>query len=196
MLPKDFDVKLTYAAKGDLNNVGGIAASKYWQPTSAYDVDPALGSTPTAGYAELTAMFRYYRVLKFQVRLEVINMDEFPVTVCEGPFNLTPPGATVGYDVYVGNPLFRRHILSPLSSGTPKAIFMTPWIDVANFVGDEYVRTDPNYASVTNSVPANKVFHGFSIAPVKSGLTLVNGVGYIINIDMATRFTERVVLDA
>jgi hypothetical protein len=187
------DVWLTYQATGVLNNAAGTAASKYWDVNCAYDVDPALGSTSTAGFDSWTTQFRYYRVLCFQATLEVASLDDRPLSVVTGTFNLTPPGSTVGYDSYVGNPMFRRHLISPLPSGAPRTVLRTPVLQIKSVDGDKSVLTDPNYGSVTNTVPANKVFWGFSIAP--PGGTLTNGVVYAISIRMGTRFTQRVVLD-
>jgi len=187
------DVILKFTTSGVLNNPGGIAASKYYDVNCAYDVDPALGSTDTAGFNEWVTMYRYYRVLAFKVRLEICSKDDLPISITHGPFNLTPPGSTVGYDTYLGNPRFRRHLVSPQPSGAPVARFSTPNTQIQSIVGERYVLTDPNYASVTNGVPANKIFWGFSIAPL--GGTLTNGVAFIVTIEMSTRFTERVVLD-
>jgi hypothetical protein len=188
------DTWLTYQHLGVLNNPGGTAASKFWDVNCAYDVDPALGSTATAGFAEWGFLYRYYRVLKFQVFLEISTIDGNPMSLVMGIFNLTPPGSTVQYDQYLGNPWFRRKLISPTSSGRPVASFRTPVIDCANLVGDRNIFSDPNFASTTISVPSNKLFWGFSITPA-TGATLANGVTYSISIRMATRFSERNVLD-
>ncbi len=67
------------------NNAGSTYTSYRLRINGAYDPDPALGSGALPGFTEWAAIYRNYRVIKYEIEAEVSNLEAFPITVVASP---------------------------------------------------------------------------------------------------------------
>jgi len=104
MMPESWDATLKYAVLNTVTNVAGFAASVRFG-TNAYDVDPALGSTAMAGFAEFAAFYKKFRTLKIRYKFSVSNSEAFPMTIIHGCSTTVVASGSLGIG-YSTNPLF------------------------------------------------------------------------------------------
>jgi len=185
--PDSETIKLKYPIKGTLATVGTVIA-KRWTPNAAYDVDPALGSTSTPGFAEEAARFTYYRVEKFKLRVTFSNLDNLGVSLYSVVSNTDPGTAGTNYFNYAQSAFGRTFELAPFYSGRG-TVTLNQTVNIAQVIGMDISQAD-SFRSVTTSIPTDLVYWGFGI--YSNALTnFANGVSYSGTIEMYTRFYSR-----
>lgn len=126
----------------------------YFTPSSAFDVDPIIGSPTMAGFDQFAAFYGQYRVLASRIRIKYNNTDSVsPTTFFVMPTNATPSGFTVVEILSMrGNP-FCKWKMSGLLGSPPLEIenFMT----TQRIVGSQMVLWDDTHASLVSTAPAN-----------------------------------------
>jgi len=179
----------------NLTSVGAAFLQKKYRPTAAQDIDPVLGSTGTAGFAELAAFYTYYRVLSFRAVIDVINQETFGAVVYTIVTN-TDPGTLSGSQAlaYQMNPQVRTRMVSG-SSATNHARLVT-YVDCAGFVGSLTQIYDDNYRSSVSSIPNNNIF--ITLIGLSNGSSVFGANGLAINVKIALEieFFERLPLVA
>lgn len=166
-----------------------------FQPSAAYDVDPTVASTAMAGFNELSALFRSYRVKSSRIKVETActSLDSM-VQVTVLPTN-SDPGSSLpaGYAVSAREqPYAISKTAAPLGGGmcnifnsmTTKKIFGSPMTDY-----------DDNFAALVNTIPVNNWFWViifYSLATIPSAdPTLCN-----VYIEVDVEFYDRAFLYA
>jgi len=191
IIPHEYDTKLEFTYASTLNNTVGAAVSRRFTPNAAYDVDPTLGSTSTPGFSELATLFNYYRVVGYSYSIEMVNKETFPVLFVVTNTNLDP--GTSGLGSYMGNALTQSTLVSG-SAGGPCRYEFAGTLSVVEVVGSKAVELDDNYASLTSSLPTNKIWSAIGVDGL--GSTLTNGCGFLVRYVMHVRFFERKLLSS
>jgi len=120
IMPEEFDTRLKYIVDYQLTALAGPLASLRFT-SNAYDVDPQLGSTAMAGFAEFGNFYSRFRTLNLGYKFNVCNMESFPVSVIHG-FGVTSiASGSLGMN-YGENPLFTTAVLGP-TTGQSRASF-------------------------------------------------------------------------
>lgn len=189
ILPNEVDVWLQFVQTSLLTSGVNPYATKVFRPNAAYDVDPLLGSTATAGFSELAGIFQYYRVITYRYEVEFVNEQTFPVQAIVLNTNINPGTGTI--QGYAGNQWCQIHLLSGNAGGPCKHVFKGRH-NVGQIVGSAEVEMDDNYASVVNTVPTNTVWLSVSADSGIAGNILSTGVLILVKIWMFIRFFERV----
>jgi len=188
ILPPEAHVWLKFVDCISLLNAGASNATRRFKPTASYDVDPTLGSTSTAGFAEMAAVFQYYRVERYRYVIRVANRETFPLQVVVMDSN-TDPGTGV-ITPFIGNANTKFKMISGTQGGPNMCSFRGKHT-VAQIVGSSEVEFDDNFASLTNTVPVNVVWTTVGIDSGIGANTLNNGALVTIEIWMHVRFYER-----
>lgn len=179
----------------NLTSVGASFIQKKYRPTAAQDIDPVLGSTGTAGFAELAAFYTYYRVLAFRSVVDVINQETFGVVGYSIVTN-TDPGTLSGSQAlaYQMNPQVRLRMMS--GSAAQNHIRLNTFVDCASFVGSLIQVFDDNYRSSVSSIPNNNIFITLVFLSNGSSVFGTNGVAINVKIALEIEFFERLPLVA
>jgi len=189
ILPNEVDVWLLFVDYVTLTAGAGTAVTRRFKPNCSYDVDPTLGSTSTAGFAELAAIFQYYRVTTYRYVFEMVNRETFPLQVIVYNSN-TDPG-TGPITQYAGNQWCQIGLLSGNAGGPCKHVFRGQH-NVADIVGSAEVEHDDNFAALVNTVPVNATWLSVSADSGVAGTFIPNGASVLVKIFMLIRFYERV----
>jgi hypothetical protein len=193
-IPQSLAVRLPYQAVFLLTNSSVIASSKALRTNSAYDVDPALGSTNTQGYNRFAEDYNYYRVVRYRYELECYNQNNFPVTfvVISSIVNLTGSSGigTTDLSTIQNNPSAQVKMLTAGVNTSARAVFrktMSP----EQVEGTIMARTDDHYQSLTGNSPANLTWLNFSATACDGVSFLVNNIVVKVNLFMDTLFYGR-----
>jgi hypothetical protein len=113
IMPVEFDTTFRYTVVYTVGSAAAVLASIRFQ-SNAYDVDPVLGSTAMAGFAELAALYARFRTLSMKYKFNACNSEAFPVTVIHGFSTAVVASGSLGMN-YSENPLMHTGILGPLT---------------------------------------------------------------------------------
>lgn len=154
------------------NNAGSAYQSWRLRMNSAYDPDPALGTGALPGFTEWAAIYRNYRVLKFDYDWKVSNKDAFPQVVCGAPSQ-----ADLGLDYsnlvdFAGQPGGVSGEISALGGMDSETLRGS--IDLGEYTGNavQFLGND-GFGSSTSANPANLLYFNWGNF---AGSNLVNGI--------------------
>jgi len=157
LVPSETTVSLKYVLSQSLSAIGAQYATKRWTPNSAYDIDPILGSSAMAGYAEWAAFYSYYRVVAYKYSIAVTNAEAFPVAVYMLNTNVDPGVAGTNGQVQASNPLSQQALLGPLTGGANRKVFNRR-LRVSQVVGTMAPETADSFRAVTTAAPADLIW--------------------------------------
>jgi hypothetical protein len=184
--PNEFDIQLKFVDSVTASSVTTYA-NYVFLPNCPYDVDPAFGSTSTAGYSELAAIYQFQRTVRYSYKItcvpNVASTSYYQYTCINT--NVTPPASA--YYALAGNQYYQTKTGAPTEiSGS--LVHFSGSHSVAQIVGSRAPETSDAFASATNSVPSDKIFLGV-------GVTALTGTtcNFFIQIQltMHIRFYER-----
>lgn len=186
--PRRVRVCLRYEVDGPMTNVGVAQMNIRFQPTYAYDVNPAIGGTAMPGFVEWGGIYRYYRVRGSTATIGFANQEAFTGTCCICPVNFDPTNNTANYQNYFSSKLSVQKLIGPLTGfGVCR---LSNSCTTADFGGvPDTQQLDPYCATTTGSVsPANNYywFIGWKGAAVGTAA----GVQLNVVIDVDIEFFE------
>jgi hypothetical protein len=147
MMPESWDTTLKYAVLNTVTNAAGFVASVRFG-TNAYDVDPALGSTAMAGFAEFAAFYKKFRTLKLSYKFSVSNSEAFPMTIIHGFSTTVVASGSLGIG-YSTNPLFTTSQIGSTDGADTTTVKGNA--TVARIYGTEQVLYDDLFTGSTTS---------------------------------------------
>jgi len=170
-----------------INNVGLTYATIRFRPSSAYDIDPILGSTSIPGFNEFANFYGRYRVLMSKIKVHFSNLEKVPVNVYIWPTNYDLGANYVFLAASISSPFAKHGIVSSRTGNDYKVLSNRMRTD--EIFGTDEVLTDDNFGAVINNSPANNWYWNVGIwSPVAA---LEAGVMTSIEIDIQVQFTER-----
>lgn len=184
----ELDVKLRYVISDRLYNAAGGAAAREWNPNGAYDVDPLLGSTETAGFDEYAALYSYYRVIGYRYKLEAVSRETDAIVVYLFNTNVAVTGTN--YDVLSGNPYCHLGQLGYYTGGRAGKTF-SGYMSTAKLLGSIAAESADSLRSTTTTVPTDLLFLTVAIQSDSGIGTIPNGISYVLTITMDVRFYGR-----
>jgi len=181
---------LRFHAFSSISTIAAHAGNVRFRPTSAYDIDPTIASTPMAFFAEFAAMYTYYRVTAFRAKCNFANLDTTQAAlVYMFPIN-SDPG--VNYSVaqaqdYLANPITKSKMLG-LGTGSSSGTLNVS-TSVARYAGAWDENTFDVYCGLTSgaSLPTNNVY--VTVGLLSAGNIAV-GVTFDTMIDVDIEFFE------
>jgi len=193
VFPPRLPMKLKFWGQQVMSLVAAQQVNYRWRPTGAFDIDPALGGTSMAGFAECAAFYATYRVSKSTIKVTISNPSAtIPVTMMVLPMNADPTNAFSAANIIasVGNPYCKTKMLGLL--GSPPSV-VTSTMTTRKIFGDSEVLFDHNFTSLVTTVPANNWFWNLCLyAPAVIATTLVATVEITVDIE----FYDRIFLPA
>lgn len=193
VFPPRMPMKLKYWGQQVLSLAASVSANYRWRPTGAFDIDPALGGTSMAGFAECAAFYATYRVSKSSIKVTVSSPSTaYPITVIVLPMNADPSNAFSAANIIasMGNPYARSKTTGLL--GAPSTVITNTMTTVKIF-GDSEVFFDHNFTSLVTTVPANNWFWNLCLyAPA----FIANNIVATVEMDVDIEFYDRNFLPA
>jgi hypothetical protein len=161
-----------------------------YRPSSAYDIDPALGSTAMPGYTELAAFYQTYRVTMSRMKIIVVNPSPVTTaTVAMGPVNFDP-GATpsAGYITAMAGQPYAQYKLAGLLGSPPITLEST--MSTEKIFGSRQIYFDDNFNSLVTGIPINNWFWVIGLAlPGAPASAIIFQI--LIEIDVGIEFFDR-----
>lgn len=189
VFPPRMRMKLKFWTEQTLSLAAALAANYRWRPSSAFDVDPALGGTAMPGFAEMAAIYATYRVYGSRIKATVPNPSaSLPVTVFVVPLNADPTNAMSVANVIAcsGQPYARQKTTGLLGS---------PPVCVENRMtaqliwGDPATLYDHNFSSLVSASPTNNWFWNVALyAPAVIATSIVVSVEIEIDCEFFDRY--------
>jgi len=181
-MPTAMRTTLRYQKTINFNNTGVNHANIRFAPSYLYDVDPVLGSTSMAGFAELTAIYRYYRFRSCRWRITAASDDTAPSVLCVCPVNFDPGVNTANFQNYLAA---RRAKITTLTSQMVRSLRGS--MSVADIGGVLEVLLPDAYSGTSTTSPANNIwlFIGTSCPG-----TMTNGITISIVMDITADYFE------
>jgi hypothetical protein len=187
-MPPRFRTNLCFSKSVSINNAGGISANVRFCPTYVYDIDPTLGSTACPGFAELSVLYRYYRLNGSSITVDFLNYEAFPATVGVIPLNFDPTAnhsATTTVS-YMSDVLMHTGPVGAITGSSVKTIKHA--VSTAFYAGAVNKHVIDNYVgSSSGTSPANNWFWDVIFYPAN---TLVSGCIAHIKIIVDLDFIE------
>lgn len=188
VFPPRMPMKLKFWGQQVLSLAASVSANYRWRPTGAFDIDPALGGTSMAGYAECAAFYATYRVSSSKIKVTVNNPSAVsPITVIVLPMNADPSNAFGAANIIasVGNPYAKTKMTGLL--GSPATVIENQMTTVKIF-GDSEVFYDHNFTSLVTTVPNNNWFWNYCLyAPAFIATNIVATVEIEVDIEFYDR---------
>jgi hypothetical protein len=193
ILPDSIYTQLKYWTAIQFNNsVGGTPSFVRYRPTGAFDIDPLLGGTSTAGFAELSALYSTYRVTCSRIVVKATNPNSAsPYQLMVWPTNAdlgaAPSAATV---IAGGMSPYAKSDLVPLLGG-PLGVVSNA-MSTEKMYGDKAVYTDHNFSSLVTTVPTNNWFWNVGSYSATNGSGICNAT---VQIEIGIEFFDRIMLN-
>jgi len=185
VIPNEFDANLTFYYSSNMLLAAASAISRVFTPNCPFDFDPLLGSTNTAGFAELANLFQFCRAIEYKYHIEMGSAYTTPLNCIVYNSNLTP--GTAGLVPYVGNQNCQQKMNGGL--GSPPTVFEGHY-KIADIVGSRSVETDDNFASTTAGKPADLTFLSLGFDSITGGAITTAGF-FTMQIKCLVRFYEK-----
>ena len=192
-MPDRYITKLQYNGLGNLTvPTTGTSVGGRYRPSSAYDVDPLLGSTATPYFSEFAAIYSSYRVVesRFVVKTTAqVNTSGQGVLMVITPLNLdpgaSPSGATV--NSWLEQPYAKKGMVG--TAGSPELV-LDQVMSTEKIFGSKMVYFDDNFSSSTAGIPTNNWYWGVGaiVATAPISALIVN---VFLSVTMEVEFYNR-----
>jgi len=160
-----------------------------YRPSAAFDIDPALGGTSMAGFAEMAAQYATYRVIASRIKVTFSNPSAtVPIVMTVTPLNADPTNAMTVSNIVasVGQPYAKTKQVGLL--GCPP-ITITNSMQTKVIWGDPAIFYDHNFSSLVTTVPANNWFWNVTLyAPVFIATPLYATVEITVDCEFFDRY--------
>jgi len=184
--PDELDVRLLFRTTAYVNNAGTGLVTKEFTPNSAYDVDPALGSTETYGFDEYAALYSYYRVISYSYDVTFVNQGDDPIMCYVLNTNTSPSASGTRYDLYSTNPYCKSRLVSAWS---PTKTVIRGSIQISRLLGSRAVETSDSFRSLTTGSPADLIYCSIAAETISPSAGVY--FCYDVKITMKVRFFGR-----
>lgn len=184
--PAEYVTKLRYIQIGILNNAGSANAA-FRLTSNAFDVDPAIGGTTMPGFDQYAGLYQKFRTLSMTYDVQVMNLEAFNMVTYAGFSN---SGVAVVNHQNCGNPLWKIGTCGPLT-GMSKCKLKDSKTAV-EIAGTKQVLYDDLYTGSTTSstMPAAGTLSFYLGIDTPSATILVNGVNFLLTLDLLVQFSK------
>ena len=181
--PMKFFTSLKIRTQGGLLDAALAGASKVYRPTSYFDLEPDVGGGSFGGYAFYAAGYGRYRVLSFDYKISLNNLqsDACQFGVYPIPSGTTPSElySTNNVEVASENPYGKVVLLGP--TGGVSTALVTGHVDCVKVWGTPEAATAEGWAGITGSSPSANTW--LLLTAERLNLTaLSTGVQYVLEL--------------
>lgn len=191
IVPDRMYTRLRFIGYGNLSitTITTVASARY-RPSSAFDVDPLLGSTSTPGFAELAAFYSNYRTTSSRCRIVANNASaQQGALITLTPLNVDPgvsPSVAV-INSWIEQPYAKSKICG--TAGSP-AVTIVSEMSTEKIFGSKMVYLDDNFQSLVTTSPVNNWYWAIS-ATTPIGPSSTQTVNVLIDIELGVEFFSR-----
>lgn len=187
-------VDLHYYTTYNITNVGVSFASIRFRPNNVFDVDPALGSTATPGFAEMAALYGTYRVLGYEATVDVCNGEAFAVQVFAIPWSNLQTAPAANDTTTPSLPMNQLASVKVISAkgGMDRCVLKNN-VDFAK-VYSKQIMTDDSFAAKVTTGPGFVLYNVVGVIASGSSVLTAAGVSAFIHYRIRVMFYGRQVL--
>jgi hypothetical protein len=156
-MPDRLRTTLRFDAQSSILNAGNNHGNIRYSPTNAFDVDPTLGSSAMPGFAELGALYRFYRVNSFRVKVSVANRETTVGSICLAVLNFDPGVNTANWQNYYSSRDSVKKYMGPLT-GACQANLSRSGTIASEGGSDTHQMANDAYSALTSGSPANNIW--------------------------------------
>ncbi len=178
-MPHEMDVQLQYTSLSSVGTGVQTAFDRY-NPNSY--IPQYSGTQAAAEFTNYATLYDFYRVIKFRVEIDLVNLDTTPVTVVFLCHNEDFSGSSLG-DLS-GNPYAVTKMLGS-ANGSAAKVTWRKTMNVATLVGSTAPETADSYRAIINANPADVVWAGYGLF---AGANMTNGTNATVRITQWIRF--------
>lgn len=190
--PSSLLVPLVYTDLTTIQTQNGLSQTNWYYRTSAYDVNPLIGTTAMPGYLELSALYNQYRVHKISVYVQAVNMHTSPIV-----FSIWPSFETNSHNSLTNTQIIEyggsfkgfRLVVSP--EGGMDKIRVRRAFALTDLVGNRSWLDDSNYTATVGSNPTTMWNVNFGIAATVGTLTTGGGIQGVFGVTLDVEFFDR-----
>jgi hypothetical protein len=153
-------VQLSYPLMATLTNVSNSFVARRFTANGLYDIDPTFGTTAMPGFAEYSALYGFYVVLRYRYKIRISNAEAFPVVVYVTNSCVDPTTAGTYMLDYSTQKYGSRCILSAKGGNDSKTFSGS--IEISRLVGEDITK-DSAYRTPVTSNPSDLVYLGLGI---------------------------------
>jgi hypothetical protein len=157
-----------------------------WNPNAAYQPQTGGATGTMPGFSEWAQLYGFYRVYAYSYKLEMSNMEAFPVAVYALNTN-NDPGTTVPVTTSV-NPLSKSVFLSA-KGGNREIATLTGHHSVAAVLGSKAVQQADSYRATVTAIPADVMWLGVG-SQSGTGTAYVTGVVCELTLTLDVEFYD------
>lgn len=190
--PPSLMVPLVYTDLQTIQTQNGQSQTNWYYRTSAYDVNPLIGTTAMPGYLELSALYNQYRVHKISVYVQACNMHTSPIVFSVWPsFETNSHNALTNTQIIEFGGAYRgfRLVVSP--EGGVDKIRVRRSYRLSDLVGNDSWKDDSNYTATVTSNPTTMWNVNFGIAATVGTLTTGGGIQGVFGVTLEVEFFDR-----
>lgn len=191
VFPPRMLAKLKFIAYQSFNLAATTGVNYRWRPSAAFDVDPALGGTSMAGFAELAGFYSTYRVWASQIKATVSNPSTtLPITLIVVPLNADPTNAmTVPNIIASSEQPYAKSRETGLLGSPPVRI--TSQMTSQKIFGDPMALFDHNFTALVSTVPGNNWFWNVCVLAPNFVATAIQ---VFVEVEVDCEFYDRIFL--
>jgi hypothetical protein len=190
--PCSLMVPLVYTDLTSVQTQNAQSQTNWYYRSSAYDVNPLIGTTAMPGFIELSALYNQYRVHGMTVQLNASNMHTSPIILSVWPsFETYSHNALTNLNIieYGGAKGGFRKVISP--SGGFDKINLRRYFSLTDLVGNVSWLGDSNYTATVTSNPTTMWNINFGIAATVGTLTTLGGIQGVFSVELLVEFFDR-----
>ncbi len=143
---------------------GSITAARRWRPSNPYDIDPTIGSTPTAGFSEWAAIYASFRTISASAKFTAVSpSNTVGLSMALLPLNIDPTSSPTDATVaeWPSNPYSKSKMMG-LQGAPPTTL--SSRMTTEKIFGSAMVRFDDNFSGLTSGTgPVNNWFFAFGV---------------------------------
>jgi len=186
IMPDRFYTRLRYDFPGNLVISTILTSSMYrFRPTSAYDIDPVLGTLSAPGFPELATLYGSYRVTASKIAVRYCNTSALQGAICGVIPLLIDPGASPSagdVTAWLSNPYCKFKMIG--TAGSPPAS-VSSQISTEKIFGSKMVYFDDNWAAATTTTTGNNWYWAiFALVVAPPTTTQTINVMFAIELDI------------
>jgi len=186
IVPTEMDLKLAQVFLGTISGAAASVVVRY-NPNSAYQPQTGGATATVPGFSEMSALYGFYRVVRYQYTVTMINNEAFPVTAYVINSN-NDPGTSAGV-LTAANALSQSVLLASKGSGSDTHTFRKT-LNLSEILGTSAVETADSYRALINASPLDVTWLGLG-AQSGTASNITNGVTLLLKLTMYVRFYDR-----
>lgn len=193
VMPDRLRTGLKYWQSSAINLSVVSSGSLRYQPSAAFDIDPTVGGATMAGFNEMSALYRSYRVKSSRIKVEIANTSPDSIVNCAiVPTNADPGSAPSSATIIAARQQPYANVKTCPPLGGPMTVLVST-MSTKKIFGNPMTDFDDNFASLVTTIPNNNWFWFISVYSLAT-IPSTDPVLLNVFIDVEIEFYDRAFL--